>query len=897
MKRNTPRSFVGYNERILFAVAMFGLLVCILVAIIIGRESRQHLRAQVRSELQWQVQSVAQDIEENFDRDVEALLRFTDEENLEHVPWKLDERQKGRIHRLMLDYGWSGFAIEGSEGTLYIVGAPPAIPVVSARDTAGAFVTFDVVRQSGKTVVRIVAKKDAYGRRLIVLLPMEKLADWFPGDIGHRFWVTDSHNKLLLGASVPPEEQKQGMVIQETVGTTGWAVSLFGSLAHVQAVVWKQIARNIGVLLVLWILFVAVVFAAGRSMWRDVVQLSEAAGSIGEGQYKVRLPVLRSPENALIATNVNAALDRLQGEIDQANWKSGLYRRASGNQGFEQFVEAIGSFLREQLAVEMVVIYLPDGEEYTARYRVGVIPERETFSFRKGEAGSWLAACCQQGEVCFLEDMPIDIGLAIATPTGDIPPESLAFVPLLDQENQANGLVVVGSIQPFQAGVILFLKSLAVELGLQVELQHARQKIEQSARDLISSYQELETTHEELASQTEELYNQTREMGILNRELERKNLEIQQASRAKSVFLTNVSHELRTPLNSIVTLVGLLHEQAADEHETRTLEVVHRNASLLLGNINRLLEFAKLESGLAKPDVTTFALADLFAELRQILAPLIKDAVALDIGVPLDLTMETDYGRLRSTLLSLLENSMKFTTKGKVSLRSEVRGDELILVVADSGPGISSEDLVRLMAPFHQGDESLARVHEGFGLGLSIAHSNVELLEGQLDIACGGEGTVVTIGLPIRLPRKQEEPVKEKSRGSKGSAHSATIQIYSRDSVVASELSDLLGGNGLQAKMADLNNDKDSLSPCELSILDFDSYGDKGFAVLESLQEGNTNLHPVLVITSELLKADDLTRLAKSGAACLMKKGEIEPAALLDEVYRLLGESGEEKPV
>jgi signal transduction histidine kinase len=228
------------------------------------------------------------------------------------------------------------------------------------------------------------------------------------------------------------------------------------------------------------------------------------------------------------------------------------------------------------------------------------------------------------------------------------------------------------------------------------------------------------------------------------------------ANRAKSEFLANMSHELRTPLNAIIGFSEIIkNEMLGPVQNDRYLgyaENIHDSGTHLLGLINEVLDMAKLESGqveLREDDVDVGVLIEACLRLvePQARQAKVRLSVSLEPALPF---IHVDDRRIRQAIVNLLSNAVKFTPEGGQAIVSGfMKAGGLAISVADSGIGMSPDQISIAMEAFGQIDSALSRKYEGTGLGLPIAKHLVELHGGTLAIESAvNVGTTVTIELP-----------------------------------------------------------------------------------------------------------------------------------------------------
>ena len=229
-----------------------------------------------------------------------------------------------------------------------------------------------------------------------------------------------------------------------------------------------------------------------------------------------------------------------------------------------------------------------------------------------------------------------------------------------------------------------------------------------------------------------------RELGQQVAEARAAREEAEAANRAKSDFLAVMSHELRTPLNAIGGYAQLLDVGVygpLNNEQREALARLGRSQTLLLGLINDVLNFAKIDAGKIRYSMEGVPLAQMLAEVEPLVAPQLRaKGLAFHIGIcDAKLLVRADREKLQQIVLNLLTNAIKFTPAGgRVSLECDVERDVVRIRVRDSGVGIPADRLPHIFEPFVQGDRSLTRVNDGVGLGLAISRELARGMGGDI---------------------------------------------------------------------------------------------------------------------------------------------------------------------
>ncbi len=231
----------------------------------------------------------------------------------------------------------------------------------------------------------------------------------------------------------------------------------------------------------------------------------------------------------------------------------------------------------------------------------------------------------------------------------------------------------------------------------------------------------------------------------------------EQASMAKSEFLANMSHELRTPLNAVIGFSSAMEEEVfgplGHANYREYVGAVKDSGMHLLNLVNDILDMAKIEAGEMEFDELAVDIHDVIHTSARIVAnSAIQGNVTLDLDIPENPPqLRGDSLRLKQILLNLLTNAIKFTPpEGRVSVSTSVdQSNAMTWRIVDTGVGISSKDLPRILLPFEQIRGAVAHTHEGTGLGLCLTKSLIEAHGGTLEIESEvGKGTTVTVKFP-----------------------------------------------------------------------------------------------------------------------------------------------------
>ncbi|MBL6985890.1 MAG: response regulator [Methylobacter sp.] len=270
----------------------------------------------------------------------------------------------------------------------------------------------------------------------------------------------------------------------------------------------------------------------------------------------------------------------------------------------------------------------------------------------------------------------------------------------------------------------------------------------------------------------------------LNEELEHKvavrttDLELarqvaEEANRAKSAFLATMSHEIRTPMNGVIGMVDMLHQSSLKGDQVEMVDLIRESAYSLLGIIEDILDFSKIEADKLELENVPTTVAEVVESVGALLDRLaekkrVEFTLFTDPAIPAKVL--GDAGRLRQVLINLANNAIKFSSgqaqSGRVSMRAmlvEHRPERVIvdIRITDNGIGMDEQTLSGLFTPFTQADITTTRRFGGTGLGLTISHHLVELMDGEIEVqSTPGKGSIFTVRLPfVPLPVEDEATI------------------------------------------------------------------------------------------------------------------------------------------
>lgn len=366
-------------------------------------------------------------------------------------------------------------------------------------------------------------------------------------------------------------------------------------------------------------------------------------------------------------------------------------------------------------------------------------------------------------------------------------------------------------------------------------------------------------------------------------ELARKNVDLEDANRAKSEFLSRMSHELRTPLNAIVGFGQLLEMSATTEDDRESVDQVLRAGRHLLGLINEVLDLARIEAGHVHVSLEPVHVRDVFTRVLDLVRPLAAQRrieTRAENAAALDAYVMADNQRLQQVVLNLASNGIKYSREGgQLTLVTEARpAGRMRIAVTDTGPGIPPALLPRLFTPFERLGAEQQGI-EGTGLGLALVKGLVEAMGGRVGVeSVEGQGSTFWVELacadaPVDQPR---QPDGEEAAPVSSTMARRTV-LYIEDNLsnlrlIERVLAQRPGITLIPAMQGTLGLELARQHRPDLVLLDLHLPGLSGEQVLRELRADPTLRHiPVIVLSADAAERT-IERLRGAGAQGYLTK-------------------------
>ncbi|MCF8222910.1 MAG: response regulator [Bacteroidales bacterium] len=677
------------------------------------------------------------------------------------------------------------------------------------------------------------------------------------------------------------------------------------------------------VILITGILVFLLAILVGRSVINPLISLRNTAEQMAGGDLSVRNREEKYTETASLSDSFNSMASGLQSRSEIQEKINLISSSLIGREDMALFAERLTATLLDTSGSQFISFYYFDDGQETGKCLASQGLNRSAREMHlPGAPEGEINLALSTGEIQHIT-LPDDKSrFRFVTTAGELIPSEILAIPVT-VAGKVSAVISAGTVNKFSPGSIDAVKQSIKIINNAWTVQLINERTRQLASDLKkaneileSQKEELHTQAEELHSQSEELQKQSDELRSQNMSLQQKTVEVREANRLKSEFLANMSHELRTPLNSILALTGVLTDQAKDKldsDEYKYLEVVQRNGANLLKLINEILDLSKIESGKVDLLPRKIALKPMISSVCESVAPLAKEK-----GIKIIRKTEeklpgivTDESRLQQVLTNIINNAVKFTEKGEVTVSALQKSEQIIIRVEDTGIGIPEESLKYIFDEFRQLDGSTARKFGGTGLGLAIVKKLVDMLGGKISVQSKpGEGTVFTLIFPLNWKKEKPDPkIKpdvsdkkaESPAPSQTSLENRTILIVEDNEAAIIQMKSVLENEGVKVDIARnggeaiefLQNSKPDGILMDLMMPEVD-----GFRTIQHIKESDkTEKIPILVMTAKDLTKEDMEFFDKYNVHQLIQKGNIDIEGFKEKVQQILQQHVEaEKP-
>lgn len=684
------------------------------------------------------------------------------------------------------------------------------------------------------------------------------------------------------------------------ISKTGWGIVCKQDQSEVYQPIKGVLYLSYALAVAMALLAYLVALYVSRSVTRPIMTLAAAASRVGRGEYGERMAVAGSEELRTLAVSFNAMTEVLQVKIEVQQHLAQMTDHLVQAANLQEFFSGVLAILVRVTEGRMAAAFLAEKGSSLFRpvHAIGASPALMRSFDRdclEGELGLMLTkggvvrTAASRGNA-----------LRFLTAFGEIEPADILTFPIM-LDDEVRGFISLAAERPFAPLSLEIVNNALPLVSAGFARVMANESVRMLAEQLSAKNTELTLQAEELHQQSTELTHQSDELYRRNRQLNQQKLQLEEATRLKSEFLSNMSHELRTPLNSVLALTRVLSINGATRltgDEQGYLEIIGRNGRHLLALINDILDLAKIESGRLELSRDQVCIERLVREVVEGLAPLgAEKGLAVTVEVPAPLPpVATDPKRLRQIVQNLVGNAVKFTHEGRVSIRLGVRGESCCIEVADTGIGIAPGCLGSIFEEFRQADGSTSRSYEGTGLGLAIARKSARMLGGEVTVTSEpGQGSVFTVTLPLHAAAEQKGGPGE--AGAQRQAPESTgpprkrILVVDDDPEAVRLISEYLAAEGFETATAlngaDAIKLARALNPFAIT-LDLLMPDMDGWEVIRSLKEDPaTSAIPVIVVSM----ASDRESGFALGAVGVVSK-PIDRERFLAEVQRLAAGGG-----
>lgn len=366
------------------------------------------------------------------------------------------------------------------------------------------------------------------------------------------------------------------------------------------------------------------------------------------------------------------------------------------------------------------------------------------------------------------------------------------------------------------------------------------------------------------------------------------------ANQAKEEFLANMSHEIRTPMNGVYASLQLLEKNDMPYEHRELVNQSLFSCECLLTIINDILDFSKIEAGHLELENIPFDIRNIIESVASDIMPTInKEKVKLDVTISNDLSTHWlgDPVRIKQILLNLVSNAVKFTKKGSIAISVEPLNNKdrhgILMHVSDTGIGMSKDAVAKLFNRFSQADSSTTRKYGGTGLGMSITHSLVQMMKGNISVESQENiGTTFNINLPLEPSNSAESSKTSNDKAVCPNLTGKTVLVVDDNPinrVIMKKALTFTKANILEAENGEQAYDMALKFKPDMVFMDIQMPIMDGVSSLRLLRKAQFS-SPIVAFTANVFKHDVERYLQEGFSRCISKPLDI------DDFYRVLTE-------
>jgi signal transduction histidine kinase/DNA-binding response OmpR family regulator/HAMP domain-containing protein len=770
-------------------------------------------------------------------------------------------------------------------------------PLLADRTGMGETGETLIVNKDGMALNELRWQKDAPLKLKIAAKPASLASQGHKGTIE----VLDYRGARVLAAYTHIPIVGWGLVAKQD------SAEVFQSIHQMLKSILLLLAISTGVIFL-------IAFYMARKISSPIMEIKEVASKLRQGDLSARNSIVRHDELGFLSDSINEMAESIESTIQVQKSSGELIGSLVTFEDLNGFVNGLLKKLMGNTNSNLAAFYIRNNQGRTFEIKASIGADAKLLkSFDAQSMEGELGIVMATKEIQHITKIREDTRFTFNAVAGSALPREIITIPLLERD-EVGAIVSLANLKGYSDESLDIIKTCWVPMCTAFENILSNEKTRLLATQLQSTNEklgdvneELRVRSEELQSQSEELQEQADELRETASALEAQRLQVEDADRLKSEFLSNMSHELRTPLNSVLALSQLMIARGTGknpEEEKEFLEVIERNGRQLLGLINDILDLSKIESGRMDIFTTVFETQNAVNRAIDTVWPIAQQkGLKLDVNIEKAPSMESDEDKVNQILLNLLSNAVKFTEQGSITVDVATNDKRILFTVRDTGIGIAPEDLPHIFDEFRQVDGSVTRRHEGTGLGLAISQKLAMLLGGKISVeSIEGEGSTFSLELPLRISPSADQIKETSSLPNTGRplmlkdkpVHPAEkdgkihILLVEDNEIAALQVRTALEENGYAVIVA--SDGEEALESVRRAVpdgivLDLMMPGIDGFQVLETIRSTpRTKNLPVLVLTAKELTSQDRARLTSNNIHQLIHKGSVNREQLVAAV-------------